>query len=48
VTGEQVRSAFARMLAAPVALALAGRLGRGVTDRARASLIGLRTTVGPD
>lgn len=48
VTAEQVRSAFARMLAAPVALALAGRLGRNVTDRARASLIGLRTAVGPD
>jgi hypothetical protein len=48
VTAEQVRAAFARMLTAPVALAVAGRLGRGVTERARDSLAGLHPPVGPD
>lgn len=45
VTAEQVRATFERMLASPVSLAIAGRVGRGVTDRARASLAGLRTSV---
>lgn len=38
VTAEQVRAAFERMLAAPPAVAVTGRIGRGVTERVRASL----------
>ena len=42
VSAEQLRAAFERLLAAPVSLAIAGRIGRGVGDRARAGLAGLR------
>jgi len=48
VTASQVRTAFAQMLAAPAALAIAGRVGRGASERARASLTALGTSVGPD
>jgi predicted Zn-dependent peptidase len=36
VTGAQVRSVFERMLASGVSLALAGRVGRGASEKARA------------
>jgi predicted Zn-dependent peptidase len=36
VGGEDVRAVFARMLAAPPALAIAGRMKKGASDRARA------------
>jgi predicted Zn-dependent peptidase len=48
VTAAQVQAAFARMLAAPAALAIAGRVGRGVSERARASLANGGTPAGPD
>ena len=48
VTASQVRDAFARLLAAPAAVAIAGRVGRGASERARASLHALGTPVGPD
>lgn len=42
ISAEALRGAFERMLDAPLSLALAGRIGRGVTERARAALAGLR------
>ncbi|HWI11083.1 MAG TPA: pitrilysin family protein [Burkholderiaceae bacterium] len=48
VTAAEVRAAFAHMLAAPAAVAIAGRVGRGASERARASLLALGTPVGPD
>ena len=36
VRGEDVRAVFARMLAAPPALAIAGRMKKGASERARA------------
>jgi len=42
ISAEQLRAAFERMLAVPVSLAIAGRIGRGAGDRAREALAGLR------
>ena len=46
VTGEQVRAAFQRMLASPAAVAMAGKVGRGVNDRFLERLAG-RTRPAP-
>lgn len=45
VTAEQVRATFERMLESQVSLAVAGRVGRGVTELSRESLARLRTPV---
>ena len=41
LSGADVRDALQRMLQAPASLALAGRIGRGAGERARAALAGL-------